>query len=155
MATKDAPDGGCSDTNTKLAQFALDADTAPAAVLASEAKDELDQLGTDRRPTATALSPPRPPLPPSSFSVPSEQCPGRDEEGLPPSPGKEPAESDEQRTVSWAVLDAAMKLALKDTHLVTEDDQFEILVCAAAVARRDESQEPAKREVDEGEGHVR
>jgi hypothetical protein len=64
--------------------------------------------------------------------VPAEQSPRRDEESSPPVPRKEPAEGGQERAVDWSVPDAAMELALKDTHLVAEDDQFDVLVRVTA-----------------------
>ena len=68
---------------------------------------------------------------------------------------KEPAERSEEGAVGWSALDAATKLALKDMDLVTEDDQFEVLVHIAALRRDDERQEPAEPEVHEREDHGR
>jgi hypothetical protein len=87
--------------------------------------------------------------------VPTKQRPGRDEEGSPLSPRKEPAEGSEQSAVSSSVLDAAMKLACEDTYLVTEDDQFDIPVHVAALRRDHEPQHTAEPEVDEREDHDR
>jgi hypothetical protein len=64
----------------------------------------------------------------------SSQRPGRDEEGSPPFPRKEPAERGRERAVDWAVPNPTMELALKDAHLVAEDDQLDVLVNVAAPA---------------------
>jgi hypothetical protein len=48
-----------------------------------------------------------------------------------------------------------MKLALKDTHLVQEDDQLEVLVHVAALGRGHERQDAAKPEVHESKDHDR
>jgi hypothetical protein len=66
--------------------------------------------------------------------VPAEQRRRRDEEASPPFPGKEPAEGGQQRPVDRSVLDSAMELALKDAHLVAEDNQLDVLVYFAAAA---------------------
>jgi hypothetical protein len=70
--------------------------------------------------------------------VPTEQGPGRDEEGAPPVPRKEPAERGQERPVDWAVPNPTRELALKDAHLVVEDDQLEVLVHVAAPERDNE-----------------
>jgi hypothetical protein len=64
----------------------------------------------------------------------AEQRRRRDEEGSPPVPQKEPAEGGQERAVDWSVLDSAMELALKDAHLVAEDNQLAVLVYFAAAA---------------------
>jgi hypothetical protein len=66
--------------------------------------------------------------------VPAEQRPRRNEERAPAFPGEQPAEGGEDRAVSRPVPDAAMELALKDTNLVAEDDQFDVLVYVVAPA---------------------
>jgi hypothetical protein len=48
-----------------------------------------------------------------------------------------------------------MKLALEDAHLVTEDDQLDVLVHVAAPGRDHESQDTAKPKVDESKDHDR
>jgi hypothetical protein len=67
--------------------------------------------------------------------VPTEQGPGRDEEGSPLLARKKPAEGGEESAVSWLVLDTAVKLALKDADLVTEHDQLDVLVHVVAPGR--------------------
>lgn len=81
--------------------------------------------------------------------MPTEQCPGRDKEGSQPRPGKEAAERGKESTVGSSVLDSEMKLALEDAHLVTEDDQLDVLVDVAAPGRGHERQNAAKPKVDE------
>jgi hypothetical protein len=66
--------------------------------------------------------------------VPTEQRSGGHEEGSPPVPRKEPADGCEERAVDRAVPDSAMELALKDAHLVAEDNQLDILVYVSAPA---------------------
>jgi hypothetical protein len=68
---------------------------------------------------------------PDGYSAPT---PGRDEESSPPFPGKEPAEGGQQRPVDRSVLDSAMELALKNAHLVAQDNQLDVLVYFAAAA---------------------
>ena len=58
--------------------------------------------------------------------MPTEQGPGRDEEGSPLLARKKPAEGGEENAVSWLVLDTAVKLALKGADLVTEHDQLDV-----------------------------
>ena len=132
MAAKDAPDRCCTDPDAKFAELALDAHTTPAAVLPTEADGQLDQLAAHRRAARAPLSPPRSPLAPSGLSVPSEQRRRRDEEGSPPVPRKEPAEGGQERAVDWAVPNPTMELALKDAHLVAQDNQLDVLVHVAA-----------------------
>jgi hypothetical protein len=138
VAAEHAPDRRRPDPDAQLAQLALDAHTAPAAVLPTEADDQLDQLAAHGRAAQASLPPPRSPLAPSGLSVPSEQGPGRDEEGAPPVPRKEPAEGGQERPVDWSVLDSAIELALKDAHLVAEDNQLDVLVHVAAPERDNE-----------------
>jgi hypothetical protein len=92
----------------------LDAHTTPAAVLPAEADDQLDQLPVHGWTARAPLAPPRSPLAPSGFSVPSEQRRRRDEESSPPFPRKEPAERGQERAVDRAVPNPTMELALKD-----------------------------------------
>jgi hypothetical protein len=66
--------------------------------------------------------------------VPSEQRRRRDEESSPPVPRKEPAEGGQERPVDWAVPNPTMELALKDAHLVAQDNQLDVLVHVAAAA---------------------
>jgi hypothetical protein len=68
--------------------------------------------------------------------VPTEQRPGRHEEGSPPFPRKEPTEGGEERAVDWAVPNPTMELALQNTHLVAEDNKLVLVV-----GRRYEAQE--------------
>jgi hypothetical protein len=117
-----------------LAELALDTHTAPAAVLPAQAHDQLDQLPAHGWAARASLASPRSPLAPSGFSVPTEQRPGRDEEGSPPFPRKEPAEGGQEGAVDGAVPDSAMELALKNTHLVAEDNKLDVLVYFAAPA---------------------
>ena len=67
----------------------------------------------------------------------AQRCPGplqSFEKRAPAFPGEQPAEGGEERAVSRPVPDAAMELALKDTNLVAEDDQFDVLVYVVAPA---------------------
>jgi predicted secreted hydrolase len=49
-------------------------------------------------------------------------------------PFTEPAERGQERPVDWAVPNPTMELALKDAHLVAEDNQLDVLVYFAAAA---------------------
>jgi hypothetical protein len=132
MAAEDAPDRRRAQPDAQLAELALDAHTTPAAVLPAEAHDQLHQLPAHGWAARAALASPRSPLAPSGFSVPTEQRPGRHEEGSPPFPRKEPAEGGQERPVDWAVPNPTMELALKDAHLVAQDNQLDVLVHVAA-----------------------
>jgi hypothetical protein len=66
--------------------------------------------------------------------VPTEQRPRRHEEGSPPFPRKEPTEGGQKGTVDGAVRDSAVELAFKDTHLVAEANQLDVLVNAVVPA---------------------
>jgi hypothetical protein len=85
--------------------------------------------------------------------VPTEQRPGRHEEGSPPFPRKEPTEGGEERAVDWAVPNPTMELALQNTHLVAEDNKLDVLVYVAAPTRDNEGQDTAEPGVHEREGH--
>ena len=128
------PDRRRSDPDAQLAELALDAYTTPAAVLSPQAHDQLHQLPAHGWAARAALASPRSPLPPSGFSMPTEQRPGRHEEGSPPFPRKEPTEGGQKGAVDRAVPNPTMELALKDAHLVAEDDQLDVLVHVAAPA---------------------
>ena len=67
---------------------------------------------------------------------------------------KEPVEGSEEGAVGWSALDAATKLALKDMDLVTEDDQFDVLVRVTTPTRCHERQNPAQPDVDKREDHL-
>ena len=134
MAAEHPPDRRRSDPDAQLAELALDAHTAPAAVLSTEADDQLDQLPVHGWAARASLPSPRSPLAPSGLSVPTEQRRRRDEEGSPPFPRKEPAEGGQEGAVDWAVPNPTMELALKDAQLVAEDDQLDVLVYVVAPA---------------------
>jgi hypothetical protein len=85
--------------------------------------------------------------------VPTEQRPGRHEEGSPPFPRKEPTEGGQKGAVDGAVPDSAMELALQNTHLVAEDNKLDVLVYVAAPTRDNEGQDTAEPDVHEREGH--
>ncbi len=70
--------------------------------------------------------------------MPTEQRRWADQESSPAVPREQPAEGSQKGAVDGPVLDAAMDLALKDSHLVTEDDQLDILVDLAPSGRHDE-----------------
>ena len=85
--------------------------------------------------------------------MPTEQRRWRDQESSPAFPREQPAERSQEGAVNGPVPDAAVDLALKDSHLVTEDHEFDVLVSLAPAARDYERQNPAQPEVQEGEGH--
>ena len=153
MAAEDAPHRRRPDPDAELGQLALDTHAAPAAVLPAQAHDQLDQLGAHRWPSRASLASPCPPFPPSGFSVPTEQRRWRDQESSPAFPREQPAEGSQEGAVDWPVPDAAVDLALKDAHLVTEDHELDVLVGFASSGRHDERQNPAQPEVHERKGH--
>jgi hypothetical protein len=138
VAAEHAPDRRRTEPDAKFAELALDAHTTPAAVLPTEADDQLDQLAAHGWAAQASLPSPRSPLAPSGLSVPSEQRRRRDEESSPPVPRKEPAEGGQERPVDWAVTNPTMELALKDAHLVAQDNQLDVLVHVAAPERANE-----------------
>jgi hypothetical protein len=77
----------------------------------------------------------------------------RDQESSPAVARKQAAEGSQEGAVDWPVPDAAVHLALKDSHLVTEDHEFDVLVGLASPGRHDERQNPAQTEVHERKGH--
>jgi hypothetical protein len=72
---------------------------------------------------------------------------------VPAFPREQPAERSQEGAVDWPVPAATVKLALQHPDLVTEDDQFDILVGLAAPGRHNEHQNPAQPEVHERKGH--
>jgi hypothetical protein len=76
--------------------------------------------------------------------VPTEQRRRRHQESSPAFPGEHPAEGSQEGAVAGPVPDAAVDLALKDAHLVTEDHELDVLVSLAAAARDYERQNPAQ-----------
>src|ERR1019366_499923 len=78
VAAKGSPGRRRTGPGAELAQLALGAGTAPAAALAAQAHDQLDQLRAHRWAPRASLSSPRSPLAPSGFPVPTEQRRRRD-----------------------------------------------------------------------------
>ena len=70
-------------------------------------------------------------------------------------PREDAAEGGENRPVSPPVVDAATDLALEDTHLVTKDDQLDVLVSATTPKQGRQLQGPAEPQVEEREHGVR
>ena len=132
MATEHAPHRCRSDPDAELGQLALDAYTAPTMVLPPQAHDQLHRFRAHRRPPGASLSSPRSPLASSGFSVPTQQRRRCDQESLPAFPRKQPTEGSQEGAVGPPVLDPAMKLALKDTHLVARHNKLDVLVRFAA-----------------------
>jgi hypothetical protein len=85
--------------------------------------------------------------------VPTEQRRWADQEGSPAFPGEEPAEGSQEGAVNGPVPGAAVDLAFKNSDLVTQDHEFDVLVGCASPGRHDERQDPAQPEVHERKGH--
>ena len=66
---------------------------------------------------------------------------------------EEPAEGGQEGAVGFSAPDAAMELALKGPHLVTQDHKLDVLVSSATPGRGHERQDPAQPEVHKRKGH--
>jgi hypothetical protein len=85
--------------------------------------------------------------------MPTEQRGRRHQESLPAVAREEPAEGSQEGAVGFSVPDAAMELALKGPHLVTQDHKLDVLVSSATPGRGHERQDPAQPEVHKRKGH--
>jgi hypothetical protein len=106
----------------------LDANTSPAAVLPTEADDEIDNLIAERGTSFTSLGSPSFPLATRELPVPAEKSLGRDEKATPAPPWKKSAERSEDRSVRGPVAHAAMELPLEHADLVAKHHQLDVLV---------------------------
>ena len=101
-----------------------------------QAQDQLDQISAHCRPSRASLASPRSPLAPFGLAVPTEQRSWRDQESSPAFPREQPAEGSQEGAVDGPVLDAAVDLALEDSHLVTETTSS---TSSSASQRRDDT----------------
>jgi hypothetical protein len=137
------------------AKLALNADTTPAAVLPAETDDELDELIAERGTPRASLGSPT--LPPATreLPVPAKQGLGCDEETAPPPSREQPAERREHRSVRGPVADAAMELPLEHADLVAQHHELDVLVQSCPSARSRQTEDPARDEIAQAEGHNR
>jgi hypothetical protein len=133
----------------------LDANTSPAAVLPTEANDEIDNLITKWRTSRTSLGSPTFPLASRELPVPAEQGLGRDEKATPAPPWKYSAERSQHRPVCGSVADAAMELPLQHPHLMTKHHQLDVLVQSCPSAGSQHLKNAARDEIAETEAHGR
>ena len=155
VAAKNPADRACRDADPEPAKLALNADTSPAAVLSAESDDELDDLIAERGTSRTSQGSPPFPLATRELPVPAEQRLGRDEEAPPPPSGEQPAERREDRSVRGPVANAAMELTLQNPDLVAEHHQLDVLVQRCPPAVSQQTEDPARDEVAQAEGHGR
>jgi hypothetical protein len=155
VASKDPADRACRDADPEPAQFALNANTFPAAVLPAETDDELDELIVERGTPGASQGSPTLPLVTRELPVPAEQSLGRDEKTTPTPPWKYSAERSEHRSVCGWVADAAMELTLQHADLVAEHHQLDVLVQSCPSAVSQQAEVPAHDEVAQAEGHGR
>jgi hypothetical protein len=87
--------------------------------------------------------------------VPAEQGLGRDEETTPAPPWKHSAERREHRSVRGSVANATMELPLEHADLVAEHHQLDVLVQSCPSAGSQQTEDPARDEVAQAEGHNR
>jgi hypothetical protein len=154
-ASKYPADRACRDADPEPAKLALNANTSPAAVLPTEADDEIDNLITKWRPSWTSQGSPSLPLATRELPMPTKQGLGRDEETAPPPSREQPVERREDRSVRGPVADAAMELTLEHPDLVAEHHQLYVLVQSCPPAGSQQAEDPARDEVAETEGHGR
>jgi hypothetical protein len=83
VASKDPADRARGDADPKPAKLALDATTSPAAVLPTEADDEIDNVIAERGTSRTSQGSPSLPLATRALPVPAQQGLGRDEKPTP------------------------------------------------------------------------
>ena len=143
VTSKNTPDRSCRGANPETTQLTLDADTAPAPVLATKAKYELDGLVGKRWSTRSSFrSPPSPPAL-GELSMPSQQCLGCDEERSPSRPGKKAAERRENRAVTSSIANAPANLTLQDADLVAKHHELDVAVHIRAPKRAEETKQTA------------
>jgi hypothetical protein len=133
----------------------LDANTSPAAVLPTEADDEIDNLIAERGTSFTSLGSPSFPLATRELPVPAKQSLGRDEKATPAPPWKKSAERSEDRSVCGSVADAAMELPLEQADLVAKHHQLDVLVQSCPSAGSEHLKNAARDEIAETEAHGR
>ena len=155
VAAKDPADRARRDADLKPAKLALNADTTPAAVLPTEADDEIDNLIAERGTSFTSLGSPTFPLASRELPMPAEQSLGRDEEAPPAPPWKKSTERCEDRAVRGPVAHAAMELTLQHPDLVVEHHQLDVLVQSCPSARSQCLKNAAHDEVAETDAHNR
>ncbi len=87
------------------------------------------------------------------YRYPAEQRLGRDEKTTPPPSREQPAERREDRSVCGSVATATMELTLEHPDLVAEHHQLDVLVQSCPSARSQQTEDPARDEVAQAEGH--
>jgi hypothetical protein len=155
VTAKDPADRACRDADPEPAKLALNADTSPAAVLPTEADDELDDLITKWRTSRTSLGSPTFPLASRELPVPAKQGLGRDEKTTPAPPWKYSAERSKDRSVCGSVAHAAMELPLEQADLVAKHHQLDVLVQSCPSAGSQHLKNAARDEIAETEAHGR
>jgi len=147
VATQDTADRSGRDPDAELPQLSLDPDAAPAPVLRAEPDDESDNVGIEGRTAGAGLLTPSPALALGNLSMPAQQGLGRDEERLPPGPGKYPTQGSEQSPIGRPVTQTSMKLSLEDLHLMAQHQDLDVLVPPGASCRH-QVEDPTQPEVE-------
>jgi len=92
------------------------------------------------------------PLPGYEPTVPADEGLRPDQERAPGLPPKNPARRGEERLVGCAV-DWALHLPAQDGDLVSQHDVLEFRLSRSALVRPEQSEDAAKKEVEEGPDH--
>jgi hypothetical protein len=153
VASKDPADRACRDADPEPAKLTLNADTTPAAVLPTESDDELDDLISERGTPRASLGSPTFPLASRELPLPAKQGLECDEKATPAPPWKYSAERSEDRSVCGSVAHAAMELPLEQADLVAKQHQLDVLVQSCPSAGSQQTEDPARDEVAQAEGH--
>jgi hypothetical protein len=86
--------------------------------------------------------------------VPAQQGFGGDEEATPPAARQESAERREDRPIRQSVLDTLVHLTFKNTNLVAEHHELDVLVGISSTHGTDETKRATEAEIQQGEDHV-
>jgi hypothetical protein len=83
------------------------------------------------------------------FPVPSQQGVGGHQEGLPPGSWEKTAERREDRSIGWPIPHPRLHLPFKNTHLVPEHNDLDVLVRLGLSGRHNEAKNATQAEVEE------
>ena len=83
----------------------------------------------------------------------AQQGLGRGEETAPPPSREQPAERSKDRSVCGSVANATMELPLEHADLVAQHHQLDVLVQSCPSARSRQTEDPARDELAQAEGH--
>jgi hypothetical protein len=122
VAAKDRADSEVGAAVAESQQFVLDAAVAPAGVLASEAEDELVELGGSQAASAGTTAVGCPPAA-DEIAVPAEVGLGAGQEGEPGRPREDAAGGGEEDAISWLPARTA-DLAFENAELAAESEDL-------------------------------